>query len=646
MHGHVRRQLLDRIVRVADVAFDVFHDPVDQLAVERRNGNLGGRDVGLGGETPDPPPPLLDEIADPRQQHLHVEGLAQIGVGTRFVPFAAHVVLGASREQDDRDVRGLDVVLQPLAELESVHAGHHHIADDDVRMALVGFTKPFLAVFGLPHVELPRKFLRHIGPEIGIVLDDQQAAMGRCHPGSLRRFGAFGFRFSGIRGTERHGNLDPEGAATPQFRVNTDLPTVHFCILFDQTQSDTGALRRRVAGTLIETLEDMFPIRFGDPHAGVGNLQTHPFRIGLRQPHDNAPALGRKLHGIRQQVVHDLVHLRRIKSHVGAGHAVVEGQVQLLLAGHVPERIDQPLDKLHDVALREVEPFAVHFKFAEIQQVIHQRQKLRSMAVDGQQLRPERGRIVRTANDAFERQENQRQRGPQFVGDVREEAEFHLVHLLALPHLLFKPVAFGPQPQPAEDVENAQYDHQQCGQRIKHERRRALPERRMDRKGDRSLGFAPIRIVVGSRNAEHIIAGFKQRIGRRTCSPGMDLRPLAVEIFESIAVDRMAGIGIVEVREFEREERLIVLQIDMLHLPQFAGQDAAAVEFLADLHRTIEDPQPGDDDRRTVVTRLVKRRRIDETEPVSPAGIKAAVTPDHQRVLKKSSGLHAVRRTV
>src|SRR5262249_52533866 len=65
----------------------------------------------------------------------------------------------------------------------------------------------------------------------------------------------------------------PEGRALPQARLNPDTPAVHLNDAFDDGESEAGAALGARAGAigLLELLEDLLLISFGNASPGVGN---------------------------------------------------------------------------------------------------------------------------------------------------------------------------------------------------------------------------------------------------------------------------------------------------------------------------------------------------------------------------------------
>ena len=74
-------------------------------------------------------------------------------------------------------MRGDGVVLHMLAELQSIHHRHHHVAHNKVGHLLAGHLKAFLPIGSLAHLILPLQNGAQIGADIGIVVDDEQAGL-------------------------------------------------------------------------------------------------------------------------------------------------------------------------------------------------------------------------------------------------------------------------------------------------------------------------------------------------------------------------------------------------------------------------------------------------------------------------------------
>ena len=86
-----------------------------------------------------------------RAQLIHVEWLGQIGVGTRFDTFDALLLRYLCRDDDDGDV--VDHVVGPhaSAQLQTVHARHHQVGDDEVGHQVDGLLQSVLSVGGISY---------------------------------------------------------------------------------------------------------------------------------------------------------------------------------------------------------------------------------------------------------------------------------------------------------------------------------------------------------------------------------------------------------------------------------------------------------------------------------------------------------------
>ena len=83
---------------------------------------------------------------------------------------------GTGREQDDGDMRGGDVILDTLTELQTVHHRHHHVAHNQVGHNLIGQLKTLLPVFGFVHLVAVLQDAAQQGTDVGIVVNDEDIA--------------------------------------------------------------------------------------------------------------------------------------------------------------------------------------------------------------------------------------------------------------------------------------------------------------------------------------------------------------------------------------------------------------------------------------------------------------------------------------
>ena len=95
---------------------------------------------------------VLQQIVDAGEQHIGRERFGDIGVGPALITLHLMLAQGTGREQDDGDMRGGDVILDTLTELQTVHHRHHHVAHNQVGHNLIGQLKTLLPVFGFVHL--------------------------------------------------------------------------------------------------------------------------------------------------------------------------------------------------------------------------------------------------------------------------------------------------------------------------------------------------------------------------------------------------------------------------------------------------------------------------------------------------------------
>ena len=90
----------------------------------------------------------VDGVVDAQGEFLQIDRFAQEIAGPgRDAHHALHP-LGERGDNQDRDVGRAGVFLKPPADFEAVHAGHHHVQQDDVGRPLFDFLQGLLAVLG------------------------------------------------------------------------------------------------------------------------------------------------------------------------------------------------------------------------------------------------------------------------------------------------------------------------------------------------------------------------------------------------------------------------------------------------------------------------------------------------------------------
>ena len=75
----------------------------------------------------------MDVGPDPGQQFLLIEGLDDIILAAGVKTFDDICLLGKRGEKNDRDILIFRIFFQFAAERETIHAGHHHVQENNVR---------------------------------------------------------------------------------------------------------------------------------------------------------------------------------------------------------------------------------------------------------------------------------------------------------------------------------------------------------------------------------------------------------------------------------------------------------------------------------------------------------------------------------
>ena len=173
-------ELFVREVGVADVGQDDRVEPREELLVAvrqvvevRREGHGLVLEGVLHGA------PLVEDVPDAGLEILHAERLFDVEARAALHAHDFRPRRGERREEDHRDVRGLEIPADTLAEFQSAHAVQGDVREDEVRLLLAEqFQRPFggrggeYAVFAL-------QLASQVGREIGVVFHDEQRRKSR-----------------------------------------------------------------------------------------------------------------------------------------------------------------------------------------------------------------------------------------------------------------------------------------------------------------------------------------------------------------------------------------------------------------------------------------------------------------------------------
>ena len=92
----------------------------------------------------------------------------------------SHVDAALSRDEQNRPVR--IACLQTLQKLKSRNFGHHHVADDDVRILAVNNLASLNRIAGLKRLKPPTlQQDRQRFPNAGVIVDDQNLSLSCSH---------------------------------------------------------------------------------------------------------------------------------------------------------------------------------------------------------------------------------------------------------------------------------------------------------------------------------------------------------------------------------------------------------------------------------------------------------------------------------
>ena len=115
----------------------------------------------------------FQHTADALAEHIHVERLGDVIVGTHAQPLQFVGCQCLCGEQDDGNMREIDVALDAAAKFQTVHPIHHHVGDDDVGLLLFQQLQGLLSVGGFHDAVLLAQGGSHIGEQVAVVFYEQ-----------------------------------------------------------------------------------------------------------------------------------------------------------------------------------------------------------------------------------------------------------------------------------------------------------------------------------------------------------------------------------------------------------------------------------------------------------------------------------------
>ena len=207
-----------------------------------------------------------------------------------------------------------------------------------------------------------------------------------------------------------------------------------------QTQADTisGSFLYPFMTRLIETFEDMFLIHLTNSYSSISNLDLQHIRSSCHMLYHHRPpsSFGSKLKGIGKQIHDNLSHLVSIKSHRECIYPREKRELNMFLIRHQQERVANTMHIRDNISFRQRQLMSAHLPFTEIEQLIDQVQQPLRIAIH--QLQTCTLQFIGCFfQHTLQRRNNQCKWCTQFMADVREETEFHIIDFFVLRHLAF-----------------------------------------------------------------------------------------------------------------------------------------------------------------------------------------------------------------
>ena len=381
-----------------------------------------------------------------------------------------------------------------------------------------------------------------------------------------------------------------------------------------QRESDADALG--IVAVLHERFEYPAAVLSGDDRAVVAD-RDHGIvadSFGL----DLDVRLG-VFQGVVQQVVEYLVQSRFVGEDEELFILVAECQPEVAVLGRLREVEAEEADLLDQVEIAAVEHVAVALDLHEIEQFLHQLREVFGVVVDDHQVFADLSAALPGGEDVLQRRADERERGFDFMDDVREERHFLVEQLDLAGPLVFvlpPPLAFH---GPAVEVvrhEDARNDQQQD---VEQDRRRRFVETLGHRDLHGGMSVVPDAVAVDALDLQAVTACGDVRIEDPVAF--RDLPPAGVVTFEPAEDGVARRRGEPEQCESEPEGVLTRVEGDVLRPVDVARQGRP---LLARLHDPFADAQVRDDDLRDARVG-VERAGIEADESVGRSEIERAV---------------------
>ena len=178
--AYVLGQRVDIVAGLRHVGIDRPHDALHQHVVVAFHLYILYALLLLDGtaELAAQPAYVVYQVVNLDVQFLHVERLGNIGIGTRLQALQFVLHLGLRRQHDDGQLRDLRVLLDALQHGDAVHLGHHHVADDEVVVAVrQQHLQALLAVGGVVELVAVAQLVDDVVGYLVVVVDDEDAEL-------------------------------------------------------------------------------------------------------------------------------------------------------------------------------------------------------------------------------------------------------------------------------------------------------------------------------------------------------------------------------------------------------------------------------------------------------------------------------------
>ena len=233
----------------------------------------------------------------------------------------------------------------------------------------------------------------------------------------------------GVAEAELHG----EGGALARTALDRDFAVVQGHDVAAQRKPDARPLHVAVHGarSLREAFEDHPLLVFRDADARVADREKHALLLFAQRKYRFDPsAVGREFQSVGQQIIDHALHALDIDPHQHGTARDGEQQFDPALGGQFAEIVDGILDQRHEVHARDFQLHLVLDDLAEIKQLVDERQHALGVAVGQREAALAAGRKLVVFPCILDAAQNERQRRAQFMGDVGEEAQLQVGHVL------------------------------------------------------------------------------------------------------------------------------------------------------------------------------------------------------------------------